>query len=582
LAAELADRQTRLELLDAGGDPYAAVREVFSWSVQQLPADAARTFRLLGLHPGPDLDPYAVAALTGLGVDQARRALELLARAHLVHRTGRGRYGVHDLLRAYATELATTEETDQQRTEAETRLRDHYLAAATSAMDTLHPAEAHWRPDRRASTAVLPDLTDPGSAGGWLESERFCLVATAAQAAARGDSGYVVDLARVLYRYLSAAHLTEQLAINGHALQAAEHAGDLLGTAHALRHLCTAYVSSGRYERAIEYGRLARARFERAGDRVGEGLARLALAVAESRTGDHQQAIDDYRQAIVVFREAGDRLGEASGFTNLGVLNAGLTRLTEAADDNRQALAIYRELGSRHHEGLTLGNLADVELRQGEHASAGEHLRQALGIVRELDMPITEAFVLDALGRLHLRLRQPEEATGYLRQAVTLCRTTGERYGQSWTLNSLGEAARLAGGAAEGGTGHRHRDRHPSPAGPCSCRPRPRPRGARRRGSGEGPVPRGVRGLRRAGRARCRGRPRRHRQARRSGRAAGNAAPPVEGGSVTDRSGCRVVDPVIPCRPGRSARRGAGPRAQQADPCPGPRRRQRGDHRSGP
>ena len=56
LVGELADQQRRLDLLDAGGDPRTAVRAVFSWSYRHLDADAARAFRLLGLHPGPDFD----------------------------------------------------------------------------------------------------------------------------------------------------------------------------------------------------------------------------------------------------------------------------------------------------------------------------------------------------------------------------------------------------------------------------------------------------------------------------------------------------------------------------------------------
>ncbi|WP_228034838.1 BTAD domain-containing putative transcriptional regulator, partial [Streptomyces spongiae] len=64
LVAELADQQRRLDLLDAGGDRRAAVEAVFSWSYQRLPAPAARTFRLLSLHPGPETDAFAVAALT--------------------------------------------------------------------------------------------------------------------------------------------------------------------------------------------------------------------------------------------------------------------------------------------------------------------------------------------------------------------------------------------------------------------------------------------------------------------------------------------------------------------------------------
>ena len=66
LTAELADQQHRLDLLNAGGDPRTAVRTVFSWSIRHLDLAAAPgAFRLLGLHPGPDFDAYAAAALTG-------------------------------------------------------------------------------------------------------------------------------------------------------------------------------------------------------------------------------------------------------------------------------------------------------------------------------------------------------------------------------------------------------------------------------------------------------------------------------------------------------------------------------------
>jgi hypothetical protein len=85
LVAELADEQRRLELLDAGGDPRTAVRAVFSWSYLHLPTEAARAFRLIGLHPGPDFDPYAAAALTHTGLEQVQHFLDLLARVHQVH-----------------------------------------------------------------------------------------------------------------------------------------------------------------------------------------------------------------------------------------------------------------------------------------------------------------------------------------------------------------------------------------------------------------------------------------------------------------------------------------------------------------
>ena len=62
LAAELRHAAGRLDALDSG-DPTVSVRAVFSWSFRQLGNEAARMFRLLGLHPGPDISVRAAASL---------------------------------------------------------------------------------------------------------------------------------------------------------------------------------------------------------------------------------------------------------------------------------------------------------------------------------------------------------------------------------------------------------------------------------------------------------------------------------------------------------------------------------------
>lgn len=126
LVDELAGGQRRLERLNAGGDPRTTVRAVFSWSYRHLPADAARAFRLLGLHPGPDLDADAAAALTDTAVEQAQYLLDLLARAHLISLTSPGRYTMHPLLHAYSTQLATENDTEAERQAALTRLLATY------------------------------------------------------------------------------------------------------------------------------------------------------------------------------------------------------------------------------------------------------------------------------------------------------------------------------------------------------------------------------------------------------------------------------------------------------------------------
>jgi hypothetical protein len=164
LVEELADQQRRLEALDAGGDPRTAVRAVLSWSYLHLPVEAARAFRLLGLHPGPDFDPYAAAALTQTSLEQAQHLLDLLARAHLVQSAHPDRHGIHDLLRAYATYLADIEDGEEERRLALTRLFDHYLATAGAAWipwfrlsSVDGPALGHRpRPARRWATRPRP------------------------------------------------------------------------------------------------------------------------------------------------------------------------------------------------------------------------------------------------------------------------------------------------------------------------------------------------------------------------------------------------------------------------------------------
>jgi hypothetical protein len=100
-------------------------------------------FGLLGHQPGADLDAYAAAALAGVEVSQARGMLDRLAQAHLVHRVGRDRYGMHDLLRAYASNR------DVERSQASAalgRLLDYYLATTVAAMNTLYPTEVARMP----------------------------------------------------------------------------------------------------------------------------------------------------------------------------------------------------------------------------------------------------------------------------------------------------------------------------------------------------------------------------------------------------------------------------------------------------
>src|SRR5580692_9061046 len=105
LAAELRDARNRLDALEEG-DAATDVRAVLSWSYDQLSPVAARVFRLLGLHPGPDVSLSAAASLAGISRAEAGTALRELTRTHMAAEHLPGRFTFHDLLRVYATDQA--------------------------------------------------------------------------------------------------------------------------------------------------------------------------------------------------------------------------------------------------------------------------------------------------------------------------------------------------------------------------------------------------------------------------------------------------------------------------------------------
>src|SRR5262249_29715466 len=129
LADELRASRRGLDALTVN-DRASDVRHVFSWSYRTLTEPAARLFRLLGLHPGADVAAPAAASLAGLPLAEVRPLLLELIQANLLTEPIRGRFTFHDLLRAYASELAAEVDSDDERQAALIRLLDHYTHTA--------------------------------------------------------------------------------------------------------------------------------------------------------------------------------------------------------------------------------------------------------------------------------------------------------------------------------------------------------------------------------------------------------------------------------------------------------------------
>ncbi|MGH3938759.1 MAG: ATP-binding protein [Pseudonocardiaceae bacterium] len=446
LVTELADEQRRLKLLDAGGDERTAVRGVFSWSYRHLPAEVAVTFRRLGLHPGPDLDTYAAAALIDTSISRTQHLLDMLSRGHLIANTSPDRYGIHDLLRAYAIDLGTIKDSESERRTASTRLFDHYVATAAAAMDTLYPAERHRRPAVPTPGTPSPPVTDPGAARAWLDTERTGLTAVCAHTAAHGWAGHTITMAAILFRHFDiGGHYLDALAIHTHAHRAARHTGDRSAEASAITNLGTVYWQQCRYDQAIDHFQQAIALAREIGDQLGEGRALGNLGQVHLQQGRYQQAAEHQHQAVTLFHEIGDRAGEVIALVNLGLVHVRQGCWDQAAEHCQQTLTLAREIGDRASEAHALTNLGNVHRSQGRYQQATEHQHQALALATRIGDRGGEAEALNGLGETLHSLGELCEACIRHTAALTLATQIGDRYQQARAHSGLASAHHTVG-----------------------------------------------------------------------------------------------------------------------------------------
>jgi hypothetical protein len=237
LVSELRDAHTRLDALSAG-DTTTSVRAVFSCSYQNLGEPAARMFRLLGIHPGPDISASAAASLAALPLAQARTTLRELTGARLLTEHAAGRFAFHDLLRAYAAEQARTYDSDDARRSGILRVLDHYLHTAHTAALALHPAR-----DPLPLASPQPGVSPERPAGNaqalaWFEAERPVLLAAISLASDNGSDAHAWQILATMTNFLDwQGHWRDWAATQRIAVAAARRLGDETGQADS-HHNC--------------------------------------------------------------------------------------------------------------------------------------------------------------------------------------------------------------------------------------------------------------------------------------------------------------------------------------------------------
>lgn len=421
VAAELAARQPAAELtdlvseLDAAlldvpdDDPYAAVGTVFSWSLRALPDSAATMFRLLGLHPGPDITAAAAASLAGRPVPAARAELARLTRANLVTATGPGRYGLHDLLRRYAVRLAGTVEPEEARRQASSRILDHYLHTAYTATLRLDPTRTPIAVAPPEPAVVPEPIDDLAAAAQWFDAELPVLHRLARWASDGGEHRRAWQLAWALDDVLDRrGEWLERIANARVGLTAARRLDDRAAQAHAHRLVALPLGKLGRYGEARDHLGAALALCEPA-DQARRAKVEMALAITYEREARPEPGLRHARRALELFQAAGDHNGTANVLNTIGWLHAQL----------------------------------------GDHRWAVEACEQALALLEHLDDLPGQASTWDSLGYAHEHLGDVDSAVTCYTRAIDLYDGLGDRFETAESLRRLGDAHAAGGSPAD-------------------------------------------------------------------------------------------------------------------------------------
>ncbi|MFI6098974.1 BTAD domain-containing putative transcriptional regulator [Lentzea sp. NPDC051213] len=367
------------------------LRAVFGWSYQALDEQSARMFRLLSVHPGPDFDVSAAAALADVSVAQARRLLERLVADHLVQSRSPGRYDMHDLLRAYATELCEHDEP------AALRVIEWYVHTLENAA-LIENERALVRADEVTSGVVPQDFASRFDAMVWVRHEWENLREVLFAAVARGWTRLALMIPTHLERYL--------------------------------------VYNPTRWSEAVDMFEAV----QTFGTAREQGFLLLKLASLYTDVGRLDDSLTCFDDALRFVRESGERTAEAAGLINQAVLYHQLGQPENSLENQRRAAEIGVELADRYLESIARANIGYFLNLLGRFEEAIEEAERAVVVVTELDDEYLIARVHALHGRALVALGRCDEALGRLGPAAETMVKFGDTSNAAEAQEYLGEA----------------------------------------------------------------------------------------------------------------------------------------------
>jgi tetratricopeptide (TPR) repeat protein len=455
LIADLRDESALWATLSTDDEEEAdAVRTVFAWSYRALSPQAAGLFRLLGLHPGPEFSLSAAAALGARAPGRARQLLDDLVGAHLLEQIAPDRYQFHDLLRAYAHDLARSEEPAERREAALRRILCWYLHTADAAQTWLQPSEEHL-PLPEADVRPLA-FRDYDAAADWCEREQGNFPALVRAADQAGLDELTWQLAVLLWfaRPPSSGE-RDWLELGRLGLEAASRLDDAAASIRLNINFGMAYRTLNRFDEGLDHLRTAAALARDSGSRFKEAYALNLIGLIQLRTRRLAAADKCFAQAAAVFQELDHSHLAATVLSNIASTRLNAGRLPEAASGVEQALAAHRALGNRRGEGNGLRIEAELRRELGELDAARRAIDEALEIALLLRDHALEGFWLLTLGDVQRSAGEYGDALASYQRSGILHQRLADRSREALAWRGTGQTYSATGRADEAARFHR-------------------------------------------------------------------------------------------------------------------------------
>ncbi|NGY58633.1 tetratricopeptide repeat protein [Lentzea sp. NEAU-D13] len=402
---------TRLDALSDFED--VDVRSVFSWSYRALDAESARMFRLLSIHPGPDFDVSAAAALASVSVAQARRLVERLVADHLVQSRTPGRYDLHDLLRAYAAELCGDDEAAAFRL---TEWYVHTLENATNFQTTMVLIQAG-----EVTSGVVPqEFSSWFDTLVWRRQEWANLKAVMFAALARGWHRHAQLFPLHLFKYIVMGPARRAEAVE--MFEAVATFGSPREQGILKLKLASVYEDVRRHDDALRAFEEAMPLVREAGERYTEAAGLINMSSLYRKLDRVDEAIACLQRGLTIAAEIESVYLECAAQTNLVSVLHATGRAAEALPHVARSEALAPQHGDEYLKLRVRSNRAAVLISLGQHAEALPELETLAGVWRQFGDTPTEAFVLGQLGIALKRLNRREEAAVAWERSVRLWR----------------------------------------------------------------------------------------------------------------------------------------------------------------